>query len=413
MKRRVRRPEEPARRRRNPVVLLCLGLLLGAPGLATAQSVYDPVIRVNDKFISGHDLEQRELLLRALGAPGDLAQEARERLIDERLQVQAAESLGLEVTEDGTRAGLEEFAGRTNSTVEEFLAVLSRNGVEQETFMDFVEAGLLWREVIRSQFVPRAQVTEADVDRAAELTESEGGARVLLSEIILPARNPDETARSEEIAAQVGEINGFETFAAAARQVSVAPSRNQGGRMEWVPLSRLPGPLRSEILTLPPGGISSPVRIPNAIALFQLRALEDAPLAQPPVVSLEYAEFRIPGGTAAEARRVAGRIDTCDDLYGEAYGMPEDRLFRDVRQVSEIPRDVAAVLATLDDNETSVAVRRGDVQLLLMLCGRVTEARAEADRGAIRRQLLNQRVESYASGFLAELRADAVIVDLR
>ena len=413
MRRRVTRPEEPVRRRRNPVLLFCLSLAIGAPAGVTAQSAYDPVIRVNDKIISGHDIEQRELLLAALGAPGDLAQEARERLIEERLQVQAAESLGLEVTEDGLRVGLEEFAGRTNSTPEEFLAVLSRNGVEEEAFMDFVEAGLLWREVVRSQFVPRAQVTEADVDRAAELTESEGGARVLLSEIILPARNPEETARSEEIIAQISEINGFEAFSAAARQVSVAPTRNEGGRIEWVPLSRLPAPLRSEILTLPPAGISSPVRIPNAIAIFQLRALQDAPLAQPAVVSVEYAEFRIPGGTAADARRVAARVDSCDDLYGEAYGMPEDRLFREVRPVAEIPQDVAAALSTLDENETSVALRRGDVQLLLMLCGRVTEARADADRGSIRRQLLNQRVESYATGYLAELRADAVIVDLR
>ena len=395
--------------------IFCAGVAfaLAAPGALSAQSQFDPAIRVNDKFISAHDLEQRRRLLSVLGAPGDLTEEARNRLIDERLQVQAAESFGLEITEDGLRAGIAEFAGRANTTPNEFLAVLARNGVEAETFSDFVEAGILWREVARSRFAPRARVTEADVDRAVALTGSEGGARVLLSEIILPARNPEETANSEAQAARLSGINGFEAFAAAARQISVSQTRPRGGRLDWLPLTRLPPALRGEILTLPPGGISTPVRIPNAIAVFQLRALQDAPLARPEVTAIEYAEYRIPGGSQADARRVAGRIDTCDDLYGEAHGEPEDRLVRETRPVAEIPSDVAAELARLDDNEASTAIRRGDVQLLLMLCGRVNEISAEADRGQIRRQLLNQRVESFADGFLAELRADAIIVDLR
>ena len=69
-------------------------------------------------------------------------------------------------------------------------------------------------------------------------------------------------------------------------------------------------------------------------------------------------------------------------------------------------------LATLDANEVSTSVRRGSTQLLVMLCGRTTEASEAIDRAQIRRQLVNQRIESYATGYLAELRSDAQIIEL-
>lgn len=406
----VRRPPKTAARFRLLVLPLILALV--APG-ALAQGRFEPALRVNDSLITAYELDQRALLLRALGAPGDLREEARARLIDERLQVQEARRLGIEVTEEGLEAGVAEFAARANAEPDQFLAVLARNGVAAESFVDFVEAGLLWREVARRRFLPEAQVTEDDVDRAVALAGREGGARVLLSEIILPARNPAEAAASEARAAELTRINGLQAFSAAARSVSVSPSRARGGRLDWLPITRLPPPVRAQVLTLPPGGVTDPVRVPNAIAVFQLRALEDLAPADPEIQSVDYAEYLIPGGGPAEARAVAERIDTCDDLYGVARDLPEEYLRREVRPLPEVPADVRGELARLDANETSTAIRRGGAQVLLMLCGRTAVTEGEVDRGEIRRQLVNQRVESYASGYLAELRADAVIVDLQ
>jgi peptidyl-prolyl cis-trans isomerase SurA len=393
---------------------LCLTLaaLFAAPHPASTQNAFSPVIRVNDKAITAYEIEQRALLLAALGAPGDLRAEARERLIDERLQVQAAETQGLEVTEEGIQNGITEFAGRANTEPDAFLAVLRNRGVAEESFRDFIEAGVLWREVVRTRFVSRAQVSEDEIDRAVALAGQEGGARVLISEIILPARNAEELARAEGIAADLQGIRSFEAFAAAARQVSASQSRQRGGRVDWLPLSRLPPPLRAQFLTMRPGETTEPLRIPNAVGVFQLRAFEELPPSQPAVVALDYAEFRIPGGSQADARQVAASVDTCDDLYGTAQGLPEDRLLRETRPPAEIPADVARELARLDDDETSIALTRGSTQLVLMLCGRTTETGADIDRSAIRSRLLNDRVRGYGAAFLAELRAEAVIVEV-
>ncbi len=390
-----------------------MALTLYIPAPAEAQGSFAPIIRVNDKVITRYDVDQRLRLLDVLGAGGTEEDTAREVLINERLQLQAAEEIGLALTDTGLEDGIAEFAGRANTTPENFLAVLDRGGVDRETFEDFVTAGILWREVVRLRFAERAQVGENDVERAVELASSGGGARVLLSEIILPARNPQEAAQAEERAAQLRNINGFQAFAAAAQNFSASQSRGRGGRIDWLPISNLPPQLRAELLTLPPGGVTEPQRLGNVIAIFQLRELQEVPPEAPEVLSLEYAEFRIPGGDLGDAQKIANSVDTCDDFYGVAHKLPEDRLLREVRAVEEIPQDVRTALTNLDANETSIAVRRGTTQLVLMLCGRTTAANEEIDRAAIRGQLINQRIESYATGYLSELRSDAQIIDLQ
>src|SRR6056297_324606 len=107
-----------------------------------------------------------------------------------------------------------EFAGRVDLTTEEFVARIAEAGVAEESFRDFVRAGVAWREVVRNRFGPRAQVTEAEVDRALSLTSRRGGAEALISEIILPARNPEEQARAERIAADISaNVSGAGAFA--------------------------------------------------------------------------------------------------------------------------------------------------------------------------------------------------------
>lgn len=390
--------------------VLCCGILAATPGMAAAQG-YEAVIRVNDKAITAYEIEQRALLLAVLGVPGQLEEEARNLLIEERLQRQAAEDLGISLSEDGLAAGLAEYAGRANMESEEFLARLAAEGVDAQTIYDFIEVGLLWREVVRTRFSSRVEVSEDEVDRAIAQAGSEGGARVLLSEIVLPARDEAERSRSEQLAQEIvaGEP-GLQAFAAAARTYSVSASRGQSGRIDWLPLERLPPAIRTDMLTAQPGDLFGPLPLgERAIGIFQVRAVEELPVREARVVAVDYAEYLLPGGTPAEAQAIARRIDTCDDLYGVAKGQPPEILRRETRQPSELPGDVASAIGVLDENETSVAIRRGTVQVLLMLCGRTTEAGADLDRAQVRSQLRNRRILSFAEGYLGELRDDAVI----
>ncbi len=393
---------------------LVLTLNLAVP--ASAQSdLFAPVARVNDRVITQYELNQRILFFQILNAPGDLRQEALERLVQERVQLDAAERLGVEVTPEALEAGLTEFAGRANLTSEQFLQAVAGGGVDAQTVRDFVRAGIAWRSVVQGRFGPRTQITESEIDRALALASNRSGVRVLLSEIFLPANTPERQAAAQRRAAEISQITTIPAFAAAARRYSAAPSAGRGGRMEWIPLSNLPPAVASQVLALAPGQVSAPIPVPNAIALFQLRALEETGAPEAEAVSVEFARYFIPGGrteaTLAEARSIEARVDTCDDLYGVNLGQPEERLLRDTLPMAEIQGDVAMELAKLDEGEVSTALVSGDGQALvfLMLCGRTPAINVDVSREQVRANLRNQRLASYADGYLAELMADAVI----
>lgn len=402
-------------------LLALAGLTLIGTLPVAAQGLFSPVIRVNDRVITRYELEQRARFYQLLNAPGDLMDQARERLIEERLQLDAAAAMGITASEEAITDGLTEFAGRANLTPEQFLAAVQQAGVAPETVRDFVIAGVLWRDVVSQRFAPRVQITEDEIDRATALAAGRESVRVLISEIILPAQSPQQAAAARERALRIAEITTIPAFARAARQYSAAPTRGRGGRIDWLPLSNLPPAIATQILVLSPGEVTDPIPVPGGIALFQLRALEETGLPPENPVAIEFARFLIPGGRTeaalSEARRIDGRVDTCDDLYGIAKGLPEDRLLRDTLPPEEIPTEIGMELARLDPGETSTALTMTTVDgkqalVLMMLCGRTMALAEEISREQIANALRNQRIASYAAGYLAELRADAVITDL-
>ncbi len=385
---------------------------------ARAQNLFVPVVHVNDQAITRYELQQRGRMLTLFRAPGDPQRLARKQLIEERIKLDAARANGLVIEDDMIRAGMEEFAGRANMNAEELIKALAGAGVSEESFREFVRAGITWRELTRARFAPRVSVSEDDLERAARALTGGAAVRVLLSEIILPIRSPEEAEAQQTLAARIAQSESEAEFAAAARRHSAAPSAGRGGRMNWVALSDLPASLRQIVLALAPGEISDPLPIDAGLALFYMRDIEETSVSTPEFSAIEYAAYYIPGGRSEaalqRAAQVRASVDTCDDLYGVAYGQPPEVLERGSRAPEEIPEDIALELARLDPGETSANVTRsnGDTLVFLMLCGRSPKLDGEQPSVEdLSNFIRNQRIESFANGYLEQLRAEARIVE--
>jgi len=382
---------------------------------AEAQNLFAPAIKVNESVVTAFELDQRARMLTVLNAPGNPNTLAREQLIDDRLRLQAAEEAGIVPSEPEVLDGMEEFAGRAGLSREEFTQALEASGVAEQTFRDFVRAGLSWRLLVQARFAGRVNLSEAEVDRA--LGASGGSSvRVLLSEIIMPAP-PQQAEAVRARAARISQITSEAEFSAQARQFSATASRGAGGRLPWQNLEELPPVLRPLVLALAPGEVTDPLPIPNAVALFQLRDIEETGFTPPTYAAIEYAAYYLPGGrsdaTLAQARVLESRVDRCDDLYGVAQGQPEEVLERQALPPSDIPTDIAFELSKLDPGEVSTALTRSNGQTLvfLMLCGRTAEINEDVDRDQFAVGLRNQRLASLAESYLSQLRADARIIE--
>jgi peptidyl-prolyl cis-trans isomerase SurA len=389
----------------------------GGPHMAAhAQNLFAPVAQVNDSVVTGYELSQRVQLMTVLGG-GTTSKVALDALIDDRLKNDAAKRANIKPSNEEIAQAMDDFAARGSLAPEQLLSLLGKNGVSAQTFRDFVTSGLAWRDYARAKFVRSVKVSEADVDRALRDNGPSGGLIASMSEIFLPARDDKERAASERLAKQIAATPSIAAFAAAARQYSVAPSgKKQSGRMTPTPIGNLPGPLRDAATTLKPGEVSEPLSTGNAIGIFQLRSLVEIETPTPRATSIEYAAYYIAGGHSeaglAAAAKLRARVDTCDDLYGIAKNEPAERLEVDTLALGDIPTDVAKELAQLDPGESSTALTRsnGETVVFLMLCERLFETTATADRDTVRTNLLSARIGALAESHLAELRADATII---
>lgn len=392
---------------------------------AMAQNLFAPVIYINNQAVTQYEVDQRLRFMRILGAPNATPEGAQAELVNDRLKLHAARQFDIKITDEALQAGLAEFAGRGNMSVDEFTAALARGGVEPQAFRDFVTAGVVWREIVRGLIVPQVKISDAEVDRAMQrVIETPVIDRVLLSEIIIPAPKGREQAVMAQAQALAGASEA--DFAAAARRLSATASAPRGGRLDWVALDNLPPTLRPVIAAMRPGEVTQPLTVPGAVVVFMLRDAQGSLRPGARAQVLDYAVLRLADAQAAAG--VAARVDSCDDLQAEGAGATA----RQTADQTAIPGVIAAQLASLDAGETAVMAAGGAADLV-MLCSRQPALLAQAqaqlpvtaeapdgvaarpgtsdlpDRAMLREQLFNEKINARAEAYLAELRADAVI----
>ncbi|MGH1368882.1 MAG: peptidylprolyl isomerase [Maritimibacter sp.] len=398
---------------------LALALSVTAtPQAGLAQNLYAPVIRVDDAAISAYERSQRIAFLRLLRAPGDVAKIAEEQLITESLQNGVAERMGISITPEALQAGMEEFAARGGLDAETFLKFIAQGGIAAETFRDFVSAGLTWREVARARFIPQVNVTKLEVERAFAEADPVQGDKLLLTEITLPAPNDASRKASRARADRLRKINDASEFANAAKRFSVAPSRLQAGERDWIDLQALPPEIGAAVRGLKAGQTSRPIDTEDGVSVYFLRDRDRVTSAKSGTL-VEYAAFLMPGGrseaTLAAATKLRGEVDSCNDLYPVARGLPQEMLVREEVAAGLVPTAYRAELAKLDPGEVSTALTSASGQSLvfLMLCNRRNDLPKSMTREQILNRLRDQRIGALANDFLVELRADAHIEYLK
>lgn len=407
------RPKDPCHEKklmiRPAALFFALAAFLSAPVPMQAQNLFVPRVYVNDRAITEFEVQQRVQMLRLFRTPGDLEKEALKGLIEDRLRMSAAKSLKIAATPEQIKGGMEEFAARANLTADQFITALGQAGVSAQTFRDFVQAGLVWRDVVRQTYVGKVSVSEAEVDRALAKDDSTAGLRILISELVIPAAAGQENAalaRANQIRSQISSEGGF---AAAARRNSASATAGRGGRLDWMPLANLPAAIAPVILGLAPGQVSQPVVMGGAVGLFQLRAIEKTTGTGTSAVNVDYAQYTLPAATgAAEAAAIRAKVDTCNDLYAIAKGQPAERLIRETKAASALPTNIGRALASLDPGE-SVDFPSGAAHVFVMLCARNPVQEAGPTRDQVREQLLNDRLSDKAQAMLEELRFNAII----
>ena len=347
-----------------------------------------------------------------MGARGELREQAIDGLISDRLRVARANAVGIVATEDQIATALEGFASRNGQTLDSVYALLASNGVAKESLRDLVSANFVWQTHVRQTQAASLTVSEADIDAALAATGESTNLRVLVSEIVLPLIEGQED-EIRKLAQDISQLRSQDEFESAARQFSVAGSRADGGKLDWIPLSNLPQALRPVILPLSVGQVSEPLELPNAIALFQMRSLSESAPTSGSVSSVEYALATVAGDLTEAFATIADKATRCDDLYGLSAGHAGTAVEIRTQFPNDVPRRESLWLARLDAGETLVDTStdaQGNIQTnVVMLCNRTSASNANASRDEVRIRLLNEKLNTRANSLIESLKASARI----
>jgi peptidyl-prolyl cis-trans isomerase SurA len=213
----------------------------------------------------------------------ELIRQVLERLITERVQVQAARQAGIKVDEAAVDDAERNVARQNGIEVAEFRRRLAADGISQGVFREDLRNQIFLSRVRERESDSRARVTEAEIDQfLRELqTASADEAELNLAQILVAIPEGVTAAQLEALTVKArrlqAQARAGEDFAALARQASDAPGSapggsGNGGAFGLRPADRYPSLFVEATAALPVGGVSDVVR--SGAGFHVLKVLE-------------------------------------------------------------------------------------------------------------------------------------------
>ena len=404
---------------------------LAGPG--AAQDVQRIVALVNDDVVSLYDLNSRmRLVLISSNLPdtpenrGRIQPQIIRALIDEKLQRQESERLGIGVTENELQQAIGRIEQSNRLGRGGFQRFIEQNGVERSTVYDQVRTGLAWRKVVERRLRTTFDISDDEIDeQLVRLRSSQGSVENLLAEIFLAVDSPEQDEEVRQTAqGLIDQMVRGAPFAGIAQQFSQSAAAAAGGDIGWIPVGQFDEFVDSAIASLQPGQVTVPIRSVAGYYIYLLRDRRSlaGPLPEDATVSLAQMIVPLPRGAGdAEVRsqsdllqQVREVVKGCEDMeraakeLGARLGGAPQRF-----RIGDLAPAIRPTVFNLKIGELSEPIRLDGGLLTLMVCEREDPKSANLpSREEIAEQLTRQRLDLAARRYLRDLRR-AAVVDIR
>jgi peptidyl-prolyl cis-trans isomerase SurA len=272
------------------------------PAVPAAPTALDAIVAVVEDDVvlrSELDAELRKVSrqLQAQGSPvppkPQLERQVLERLILVKLQLAAAQQMGITVSDEEVDQALASVAKNNNLSMAQLRQALAQTGIGYEAYREDVRRQIVLGRLRQREVVEKIRVTdqEAEAFMARNPKFAGGGARTAFHLLHILAATP-EGATAEQISAArakadrlVARLRAGANFREVARAESDARQALDGGDLGWLEAAQVPSAFIDQVERMQRGDVSDPIR--NAYG-FNIVKLED---------------FRAGGGDSGGERR--------------------------------------------------------------------------------------------------------------
>lgn len=406
---------------RSVVVLFAIALLnLAHPALANKRPVEGIAAVVNDEVISLYDVDQRVSLFFATSGienTPDVVDRLRAQvlrsLVDEKLQLQEAARVEIEITDDEIDQNMKQLAAGNSMSLPEITKFLQKQNVDIDTMRAQIEAELAWQQYVRRAFGGRVKIGDFEIEEQyIRAVQTLGQPRYLVREILLAADGVNDQPRVRALANEImTQLSNGVDFGAVARQFSAAPSAASGGRVGWVRPGQLPPQIDAILPELKPGQVAKPIQTLAGLHIILLDNRQEGAGGGPLRNKYDLLQIVFPSNVSK------GRVDnfvagfrTCKAAQTRARELQASTAARTgLIELGQLSRTLHADLLQGEAGDVLPPRRTDNTTQVYIICDRKDHQGPQISREAIENNIYSQRVSMMSRRHLRDLRRDAVV----
>ena len=238
------------------------------------------VAKINSKVITNLELTDRyQFVLLSSQIKGLLDQDKKsllnqiiDKMVDEELIRQEADSLKIAVTNDEIQDAIELVALRQKKNAVQFKLSLIQNGVFFENYAKQIESELLWSKIISEVLRSKVKITESETKEFFEQQKFDINVKKLfIAEIFIP-KDEDSSNHAAAISRKlVSELRNGADFRNIVKQFSRdSLSAEHNGEIGWVSQKDIDKKIYEEVSKLKKGEYSDPILLTDGYYIFKL-----------------------------------------------------------------------------------------------------------------------------------------------
>jgi len=392
---------------------------------------------VNDDVITKSEYDQEfinttlELQARGRQVPASavLRRQILDRMIGERLQLQIANRVGIQVSPAQVKDAIETIAERNQLNLDQLKQALLNDGVNYDNFSKRIEHQIAIQELIERQINARVNITDEEVEEFLN-SESDGtglNSEFNISHIVVPISYESsagyDEARSIIEKAKKAIEQGM-AFDKAANDYSEYEDAIEGGALGWRKSGELPNIYYQALRLMSEGEVSDILQSESAfhiIKLFETRtgsSGSDEQFTQLRVrqIFLEFNQNSNPEFMRLRLTEVANRLYNGDDFATLAELYSEDAPSRikggDLGWISpgDLGSNVESILIRLPQGQVSQPIQFGNgISIFEVTDKRQQSAGNLFEKNAAREQLHVRKAEKLYQDWLQGLRDTAYV----
>ncbi len=239
---------------------------------------------VNDDLITRNELDKEiDSILQRIQQAGKqppprsaIEKQVLDKLIEQRLQIGKALSLGISVTPDMLASMIGNIAKKNGLTLSDLRSSLASEGISFKAFRDQIETQILLSRLKNQEIINKINVSDAEIDSLLRQDKQVGrkNSQYLLQHILIglpEGASPTEIGKARDKAISIlKQLQEGSDFASLALLHSNGRNALEGGSLGWLKNNQLPSAFSDIVAGMSKGDISPPIRSSSGYHIIKL-----------------------------------------------------------------------------------------------------------------------------------------------